>query len=449
MQTVTRAVGALVALVLSASVLTVVTSTAAVGTPAPPLRQARPAADRVVETVLRGERYAYRGEGWRVRRADGLPAWLHLRRGGLAGTPPRLGRWRIELDERGVRRQQGERRRTVLVVRAVRPRAAAGTVLVSRGIGGRPANAESRDVTVSGDGSTVVFSSRATNLVPGTEDQAGRLYVWDAATRRVSLLHPERWAQLQGISDDGRWVLVRLTAGLVLLDRTDGSGTLVATRTEGAALTGDGARVVFQDPPGTLPARLLEWTRATGATRTLVPDVGVRRFVGLSGDGRYAAFTGTSSSELLDTTSGAFRGIGRTGLEGGNALRVEVSDRGLLLSVRGTGLPAGGGSGGDPVGAVRETLLGGAVGPGRDNFGASLTASGSHVTVATPGRHLRVVDVATAARTSPFRSQPSGQETWASMSDDASTVAYVSDGHDLLRGTGRGVANVFMWVRTR
>lgn len=36
-----------------------------------------------------------------------------------------------------------------------------------------------------------------------------------------------------------------------------------------------------------------------------------------------------------------------------------------------------------------------------------------------------------------------------SLSDDASRVAYVSDGHDLLHGTRRGVANVYLWVRTR
>ena len=55
-------------------------------------------------------------------------------------------------------------------------------------------------------------------------------------------------------------------------------------------VTGDGERVFFQDPPGTVPARLLEWTRATGATRVVVPDVGTRRLVGLSADGRLAAF---------------------------------------------------------------------------------------------------------------------------------------------------------------
>ena len=49
----------------------------------------------------------------------------------------------------------------------------------------------------------------------------------------------------------------------------------------------------------------------------------------------------------------------------------------------------------------------------------------------------------------PVLAPPSGTELGASLSDDASRVAYVSDGHDLLHGTRRGVANVFMWVRTR
>jgi hypothetical protein len=59
------------------------------------------------------------------------------------------------------------------------------------------------------------------------------------------------------------------------------------------------------------------------------------------------------------------------------------------------------------------------------------------------------VDTVTGARTSPLRARPSGEESSVSLSDDASTVAYSSDAHDLLPGTRRGVANVYVWVRPR
>src|SRR6478672_4860066 len=219
------------------------------------------AVNRVSDTVLRGDRYDYRRESWRVSEAQGLPGWLHQRRGRLTGTAPRLGRWRIVLEERGVGKQRGERRRTVLLLRSVTERAAAGTVLVTRGLDGRPANAGSTHVVVSGDGRTVVFSSFATNLVPGTKESVGRVYVWDESTRQVSLLHPEPWARILGVSRDGQRVLVSLSAGVFLLDRTDGSQTQVATRTAThAALTADGGRVLYQDSPGLVAARLVEWT---------------------------------------------------------------------------------------------------------------------------------------------------------------------------------------------
>ena len=407
--------------------------------------------NRVADTVLLKGRYDYRRENWRIREADGLPGWLRLRNGRLSGTAPRLGRWRITLEERGIREQRGAARRTVLVLRSVTPRAASGTVLVTRGVGGRPADADSRDVTLSGDGGTLVFSSRATNLVPGVEEPVGRLYVWDTASQRVSLVHPEPWAVLKGISHDGRRALVRLTAGLFLIDRADGSLTRVAERVVGAALTADGERVLYQDRGDELDSpepRLLEWTRATGETRTVAEQLGTRTLVGLSADGRFAVLGDHYSSHVLDTTTGTFKDLGLLGLEGGSVTWLDISDDGRLLSVRGSGLPGGSGSSGRPFALVHDTVRGWHRGP-LGNTGTAITADGTHYAVATATRHLRVVEAATGVRTSPFAARPSGQETWASLSDDGARVAYVSDGHDLLPGTRRGVANVYVWVRPR
>jgi hypothetical protein len=421
---------------------------------APGVGAAEPAqVNRVVDTVLRTERYDYQRQNWRIREAEGLPGWLKVSQGRLTGTAPRLGRWTIHLEERGVRKQRGEARRTTLVLKVVTPRAAPGTVLVTRGIDGRPADGWSGSVTVSGDGSTAIFSSSATNLVTGTlQPEAARLYLWDASTERVSLLHPEPWAQVKGLSHDGRRVLLDLAAGLFVLDRADGSLAQVAPPAVGAALTEDGARVVYQDryhDVNSAAPRLLEWTAATGAVRTLVPDTGTQMFAGMSGDGRHAVMVDYHHSTLLDTTTGNVRDLGHLGTESGSTRKAEVSYDGRLVSVLGSGLPGGMGHGGDLVGGVHDTALGTSLGPSRGNLGAAITPDGSHYTVATSRRPLRVVDTVTGARTSPFTARPSGEESSVSLSDDASTVAYSSDAHDLLPGTRRGVANVYVWVRPR
>ena len=413
--------------------------------------QARPGT--VTTTVLRGERFERRSSTWRVRRAVGRPGWLKVRRGGLVGTPHRLGRWRVVLHERGVGKRRGKHRRRVLVVEAVPPRAARGTVLVTRGLNGRPANADATDVTVSGDGSTVVFSSRATNLVRGTRESAGRLYTWDTRSRTVSLLPTAPWSQVLGVSADGQRVLVDSGPGIHLVDRASGTVTEVAARAPRASLTEDGERVLYQDSVasfGSPPAHLVEWTRASGATRDLVADVGTAaELAGTSGNGRFALLADLSSSWLLDLATGTRRDLGRLGIEGGSVRWVDLTDDGRLLALRGSGLASGSGVGGDSVAVLLDTRLGTPRGPAQDNLGATVTPDGRFYGVADDGRHLRVIDGETNERLVPFKKTPSGRETWASVSDDASTLAYVSTGHDLLRGTRRGVANVFVWARAR
>ena len=446
-----RTAALLVAALLAASIVAP-GSARAVGAPAVSASAVQTRPGTVTTTVLRGERFEHRSSTWRVQRAVGRPGWLKIRRGGLVGTPRRVGTWRVVLHERGVRRHRGEHRRTVLKVRAVRPRAERGTVLLTRGLNGRPANGDARDATVSGDGGTVVFSSRATNLVRGTQESAERLYVWDTTTRRVALLGTEPWSQLVGLSDDGQRALVRSGRDLLFLDRSTGAVTAVAVDSPGAALSADGEHAVYQDALysfGSPAPRLLEWTRSTGSSRVLVPDVGQAELDGVSGNGRVALLHDYSSSWLLDLVTGAREDLGRLGIEGGGTSWVDVSDDARLVALRGWGLAAGSGEGGDQVAVVQDTRLDTHLGPAEDNLGATVTPDGRFYGVAGGDRHLSIVDRMTSDRLVPFTRRPSGRETWASVSDGATSVAYVSTGHDLLRGTRRGVANVFVWVRAR
>jgi hypothetical protein len=63
------------------------------------------------------------------------------------------------------------------------------TILLSHGLGGRPANAPSWDPMVSGDSANVprcvAFLSRASNLVPGDRGHLAQAFVEDLASRRV------------------------------------------------------------------------------------------------------------------------------------------------------------------------------------------------------------------------------------------------------------------------
>lgn len=59
------------------------------------------------------------------------------------------------------------------------------TVLLSRGVDGRPGNGISRAPMVSGDGRSVVFSSRASNLVAGDTNQAEDIFLVDRESMRV------------------------------------------------------------------------------------------------------------------------------------------------------------------------------------------------------------------------------------------------------------------------
>ena len=69
-------------------------------------------------------------------------------------------------------------------------RATGATVLLSRGVDGRPGNGESRGPMVSGDGRYVAFSSLASNLVAGDTNQVEDVFLVDRetmSTRRISV----------------------------------------------------------------------------------------------------------------------------------------------------------------------------------------------------------------------------------------------------------------------
>lgn len=143
------------------------------------------------------------------------------------------------------------------------------TRLVSAGPDGvTPADADAADIRLTPDGRSLLFVSRAGNLVPGGTAGSHRLYGWDRDTGGLRVV-----AELGVADPGGRWVMSR-------------NGLWAATLTvdEDGALT-----IFFPETPDTVAgsARLLP---LGGESATGRGWVGVQP-AGVSADGRYVVLT--------------------------------------------------------------------------------------------------------------------------------------------------------------
>ena len=200
---------------------------------------------------------------------------------------------------------------------------------------------------VSADGRFVVFTSDATNLVPGDTNGYSDVFVrdrLDGTTTRVSLT--SAGAQANGpsldpsISADGRYVAFQSTASnlgatlgvthALVRDRQTGTTTLVSVNTAGAlannsiadpVISADGHFVVFSssatnlvasDTNATSDVFVRDW-QAGVTTRVSVGTGGVQGngysgFVGsvISGDGRYVLFTSLATNFAAGDTNAIY-----------------------------------------------------------------------------------------------------------------------------------------------
>ena len=153
--------------------------------------------------------------------------------------------------------------------------ASGALVRVSVGDAGQEANDHSLTPAISADGSVVAFRSTATNLVATDGDASNDIYVRDLTAATTRLLSAPASAAKQAIdadtpslSDDGRTVAFAtraallgaggLSTGHVYVRGSDGGGLTLASRAAGAAgaegdrhsgaarLTRDGTKVLFQ-----------------------------------------------------------------------------------------------------------------------------------------------------------------------------------------------------------
>ena len=159
---------------------------------------------------------------------------------------------------------------------------------------GELADRSAHNPTISGDGTSVTFSSGATNLAPGT---GSLLYLHDlehATTERL----PGYTAGMGDISDDGRIVAgVSRDGGVLVLDRSGGTITTIPPvggyypeiQLGSVVLSGDGSTLVYtwldwiSDYPG------LQWVAVDVASEQQVNHTWEARSFSLSRDGSIVA----------------------------------------------------------------------------------------------------------------------------------------------------------------
>lgn len=206
----------------------------------------------------------------------------------------------------------------------VHDRAAGTDTLVSATRAGAPGNATSWSPALSADGTTVAFTTRSTNLAPGTEGSGTDVVVKVLATGAVELVsgvHARAGAHSPTISADGNRIAFVTERRLTPDDTDDHDDVVVRTRSTQAvtlaspgadaayasapAISADGKKVAHLVAEGGRPELIVSGVfvtdLATGAVvRASTGDHGTTTSPGIvpaiSADGRFVLFTGLSSA---------------------------------------------------------------------------------------------------------------------------------------------------------
>ncbi len=197
--------------------------------------------------------------------------------------------------------------------------------LVTRGLGGAPADEHVASHRISRDGRFVTFHSEASNLVPDDTDGVDNVFVWDRDTKEITRL-PGAGSLWPDISADGRYVTYSTTAALApedrdktidiyVYDRAQQQAVLITRTLSGDAgggfdstISDDGRYVAFMSDSWELTSEPVGTSRnvflrdLTAGTTTLIstpPDGasnGGSHDPAISGDGRFVAFASSSST---------------------------------------------------------------------------------------------------------------------------------------------------------
>lgn len=192
----------------------------------------------------------------------------------------------------------------------VRDRVRGSTIRASVSSGGAEANGNSGDPSISADGRYVVFSSFATNLVPGDTNDTADVFLRDlasATTTRVSVSDTGRQANgisfEPSISADGRYVAFSSVATNLVAGDTNAEGD-----------------VFVRD-------RMAGRTTRVSVSNTERQATKLSGQPSISGDGRFVAFSSAAPNLVQADTNNSLDVFVRDRV-GGTTVRVSVSGTG-------------------------------------------------------------------------------------------------------------------------
>lgn len=362
----------------------------------------------------------------------------------------------------------------------LRDTVAGTTTRVSVTSGGVAANGASSEPAISGDGSTIVYTSNAGNLVPADGNGVSDIFIYDRVARttaRVSVAtagdQGDKASTHATVSDNGNLVAftseaTNLVAGdtnnvrdIFVRNVSSGTTTLVSVPISGQTLTdqsygpslaGDGSIVAFYSYAAELVAGdgnahadvfVRDLTANTTSRISVTPGGGGGNGrsgrPSVSGDGNLVAFTSAATNLVSGDTNGA--------------IDVFVRDRTAgvttLASVSQDGASGNGASGGPALTGGSSVQASG--GPSISSDGTTVTFS-SAATDLVAGDTNGVIDIFSFDRATGSMARVSVSEAGVegdldsrapSLSGDGAIIAFHSDATNLVSGDTNDVLDVF------
>ena len=343
------------------------------------------------------------------------------------------------------------------------------TTLISRAANGTPANGDSTDAAISGDGTTITYSSDATNLVADDTNAQTDVFVHDTTTNTTTLISrtpqgtpANDWSGNPAISGDGTTITYSSAGTDLVADDTNNTDDVFVFDT-----TTDTTTLISRTPTGT-PAN--DWsgspaisadgttvTYASNATDLVADDTNAQRDV-------FAYDTTTDTTTLISRTP---TGTPANGISGTYS-PAAISDDGTTITYESaaTDLVAGDTNAITDVFAYDTTTdtttlisrtpeetpatASGSYSPAISGDGTTVTYSSDASGLSDPPiGHVFVYDITTDTTTLISRT-PDGTPAnyWSespAISGDGTTITYSSYATDLVAGDTNAASDVFAW----